>query len=163
MKSPDKSPDRMVKIKCAACHTELMVPPEGATAGVCPGLSCLQLGVLTSERLRDFNAVAREVLTGKMVSSLEPETLITWLAQAPLKPPPPAILGYDDDGFKRFRDPSSPHGQTVRPEVDTLLGDDPRLNKWREAMEPSPETGYTVTVSDPPPGVEPDPDEAIEL
>ena len=93
--------------------------------------------------------------------------MATWpIAQAPLKPPPPAILGTTMTAcrFKGSADPSSGlHGQTVRPEVDTLLGDDPRLNKWREAMEPSPDAGYRVTIADPPPGVEPDPDEAIEL
>jgi hypothetical protein len=54
-----------------------------------------------------------------------------WLTPVPLKPPKPRPIAIDDDGFERFRDMSSPHGQTVRPEVDTLIGDDPRLDKYR--------------------------------
>ena len=54
-----------------------------------------------------------------------------WLTPVTPKPRPPQPVAYDDDGFKRYRDPSSPHGLTVRPEVDTLIGDDPRLTKYR--------------------------------
>lgn len=117
--------------RCAVCHTHLMMAPIGATAGLCPGLSCIQPAVLTSQRLRDFNLVASMILSGRMSAELEPETLVTWLTQVPPKPPRPEIVGYDDDGFIRLRDMSSPHGQTIRPEVDTLLGEDPRLDKYR--------------------------------
>jgi hypothetical protein len=71
------------------------------------------------------------ILMGRMTAELEPETLVTWLTQVPLKPRPPHPVAYDDDGFKRFLDTGSPHGQTIRPEVDTLIGDDPRLDKYR--------------------------------
>jgi hypothetical protein len=119
-------------IRCAACHVPLLVPPAGATAGLCVGLSCIQPAVITSQRLRDFNLVMGMVLSGRMTAELEPETLVTWLTQVPLKPPRPSIVGYDDDGFIRYRDTGSPHGQTIRPGVDTLIGDDPRLDKYRD-------------------------------
>jgi hypothetical protein len=141
-------------VNCALCHVELLMPPLGKTAGLCPGLSCIQPAVLTRQRVRDSNLAANLILSGKMTAELEPETLVTWLTQVPLQAPKPQPIAYDDDGFARYRDPLSPHGQTVRPERDTLLGDDPRLAAYREAEEPSPETGYTVTVDDPPPGVE---------
>jgi hypothetical protein len=126
-------PPRMTDgtIRCAACHTPLLMPPLGASAGLCVSLSCIQPDVITAGRLRDFNAVMRMVLTGRMTAELEPETLVTWLTQVPPKPPRPAIVGYDDDGFVRLRDTASPHGQTIRPGVDTLIGDDPRLDKYR--------------------------------
>jgi hypothetical protein len=54
-----------------------------------------------------------------------------WLTQVPPKTPRPAIVAIDDDGFVRVRDTASPHGQTIRPEVDTLIGDDPRLDRYR--------------------------------
>jgi hypothetical protein len=54
-----------------------------------------------------------------------------WLTPVAQKPRPPQPIAWDDDGTPRFRDMSSPHGQTVRPEVDTLIGDDPRLDKYR--------------------------------
>jgi hypothetical protein len=54
-----------------------------------------------------------------------------WLRSIPPKPLPPQPIYYDDDGVGRFRDPSSPHGMTIRPELDTLMGDDPRLDKYR--------------------------------
>jgi hypothetical protein len=44
----------------------LLVPPIGATAGLCPGLSCIQLDVITSQRLRDFNLVMGLVLSGSL-------------------------------------------------------------------------------------------------
>ena len=31
-------------IRCAACHVPLLVPPIGATAGLCVGLACIQIG-----------------------------------------------------------------------------------------------------------------------
>jgi hypothetical protein len=54
-----------------------------------------------------------------------------WLTPIAPTPRPPQPIAWDDDGTPRFRDMSSPHGQTVRPEVDTLIGDDPRLDKYR--------------------------------
>jgi hypothetical protein len=117
--------------RCAVCHTHLLMAPIGATAGLCPGLSCIQPAVLTGERLRDFNLVASMILSGRMTAELEPETLVTWLTQIPLKPPKPQPLYYDDDGTPRFRDMSSPFGLTMPPEVDSLIGSDPRLDKFR--------------------------------
>jgi hypothetical protein len=58
-----------------------------------------------------------------------------WLTTVAPKPVPPQPIYYDDDGTPRFRDPSSPHGLTLRPEVDTLLGDDPRLTGIRYETE----------------------------
>jgi hypothetical protein len=51
------------------------------------------------------------------------------IAPKPRKPQP---ISYDDDGTPRFLDTGSPHGQTVRPEVDRILGgSDPRLGQYR--------------------------------
>jgi hypothetical protein len=118
--------------RCAVCHTPLLMAPIGATGGLCPGLSCIQPAVLTSQRLRDFNLVASMILSGRMSAEFEPETLVTWLVQTPPKPPRPGIVGYDDDGFMRLLDTASPHGQTIRAGVDTLIGDDPRLGRYRK-------------------------------
>ena len=52
-----------------------MNAPLGKSAGLCPGLSCIQPDVLTSQRLRDFNLVAAMILSGRMTAELEPETL----------------------------------------------------------------------------------------
>jgi hypothetical protein len=54
-----------------------------------------------------------------------------WLTQVPPKSRPPHPVAHDDDGFPRYIDTASPHGQTIRPGVDTLIGDDPRLDKYR--------------------------------
>ena len=91
-------------IRCAACHTPLMMAPIGATAGLCVGLSCIQPDVITAARLRDFNAVMQMVLSGRMKAELEPETLITWLSQVKPKPPPRGVPLIQDDGSPTFRD-----------------------------------------------------------
>ena len=65
-----------------------------------------------------------------------------WVTPVPPTAPAHPVL-YDDDGTPRYRDTASPHGVTVRPEVDTLLGgSDPRMN------------GYRVIVTDEPAGYE---------
>ncbi|MGA8649230.1 MAG: hypothetical protein WB677_01145 [Xanthobacteraceae bacterium] len=58
-----------------------------------------------------------------------------WLTPIAPTPRPPQPIYYDDDGTPRYRDMSSPFGLTVRPEVDTLIGDDPRLNKYRDEAD----------------------------
>jgi hypothetical protein len=128
MKSPNDT-----AVSCAICHERLMMPPPGADAGLCPNLQCLHPGAWAPQRVRDFAAIARLVFLGqKTVVEVEDATGgIVWLAQVPLKPPRPAIVAIDDDGFVRVRDTASPHGQTIRPGVDTLIGYDPRLDKYR--------------------------------
>jgi hypothetical protein len=74
-------------IRCAACHTPLLVPPIGATAGLCPGLACIQPTAITALKLRDFNNAMQMVLSGRMKAELEEGTSITWLTQAPPKLP----------------------------------------------------------------------------
>jgi hypothetical protein len=118
-------------VNCAACHVELLMPPLGKTAGLCPGLSCIQPAVLTGARLRDFNRVAGMILRGAMTAELEPETLVTWLAQVPPKPPRPAPCIYEDNGTPRFIQPGAPAGVTPLPGDLVLGGSDPALDKYR--------------------------------
>jgi hypothetical protein len=75
--------------------------------------------VLTTQLLQDL-------LLGRR--SLTAEGTLRQMPPPPLKPQP---IAYDDDGTPRYRDPSSPHGLTVRPDRDKLFGDDPRLDKYR--------------------------------
>jgi len=109
------------------------------TAGLCVGARCLLPNVVTPERMRDYGRMVMMLNSGRMRFEFEAETYIYWFAQVPLTPPKPQPVAYDDDGFPRYLDSSSPHGQTVRPEVDILLGDDPRLAAYRNE-----ETGFTV-------------------
>ena len=102
-------------IRCAACHTPLLVPPIGATAGLCVGLSCIQVPVLTAARLRDFNTAMQMVLSGRMKAELEEGTLITWLTQVAPKPPPRGVPLIQDDGSPTYVD--------WRPDL-TIGGDD---------------------------------------
>ena len=92
------------RIKCAACHTVLLDPPIGMTAGLCPGLSCLQLGVVTPARLHDYMKMVAMVSAGLMAFELEPETGITWLRQLPPKAPPQGTPIVLDDGSPRYVD-----------------------------------------------------------
>lgn len=91
-------------IRCVACHTPLLVPPKGATAGLCVGLRCIQPDAITALRLRDFNNAMQMVLSGRMKAKLEPETLITWLTQVRPEPPPRGVPLIQDDGSPTFRD-----------------------------------------------------------
>ena len=104
---PDEvsAPPVDTRIKCAACHTLLLDPPLGMTAGLCPDLSCLQLGVVTPARLHDYSKMVAMVSAGLMVFALEPETGITWLRQLPPKArPKPTPIVMDDGITPRYQD-----------------------------------------------------------
>jgi hypothetical protein len=85
--------------------------------------AALRFTIRERQQLRELEGL---MLQGQLALSND-----GWLANVAPTPPPPQPVAYDDDGFKRFRDTASPHGQTIRPEVDTLIGDDPRLDKYR--------------------------------
>jgi hypothetical protein len=101
---PDLRPPPDTRIRCAACHTVLLDPPIGMTAGLCPGLSCLQLGVVTPARLHDYMKMVAMVSAGLMVFEPEVETGITWLRQLPPKAPPKPTPIVMDSGEPRYVD-----------------------------------------------------------
>ena len=158
--SNERHEDKSQQCRMVGCPETTQAPrvarTKGATWVCATHRAALRFTIRERTQLRELDGL---ILQGQLALADD-----GWLTPVAPKPRPPQPVAYDDDGFKRFRDPSSPHGLTVRPEVDTLLGDDPRLTAYREAEEPSPDDGYTVNISDPPPGVAPDADdEAIEL
>lgn len=85
---------------------------------------------LTPNERAQLDVLGRQIAQGQLTIDAA-----GWLTQVAPKPPRPEIVGYDDDGFIRLRDMSSPHGQTIRAKVDTLIGDDPRLEKYRDEAD----------------------------
>lgn len=155
----NQHPDKSQQCRMVGCPEVTQAPRNARTNGatwLCTlHRKALRFTIPERQQLREMEGL---MLQGQL--ALADDGWLTPIAPAPRKPQP---IAYDDDGTPRYRDPSSPHGQTIRPEVDTLLGDDPRLTRYREAEELAEGSGYTVTVDDPPPGVERDTDEAIEL
>jgi hypothetical protein len=151
--SNERHEDKSQRCRMVGCRETTQAPRSARTARatwLCTThRAALRFTIRERTQLRELEGL---MLQGQL--ALADDGWLTPVAPTPRKPQP---IAYDDDGFARYRDPSSPHGQTVRPERDTLLGDDPRLTAYREAEELSPEgAGYTVTVDDPPPGVEPE-------
>jgi hypothetical protein len=107
-------------IKCAICHAPLLTAPIGKTAGLCPGLSCLQPDVLTPGRIRDFGLVGAMIVSGKMLVELEEGTGIYWLEQAPLKPAQPRVR-LQDNG-KPFPNLDWIGPEAVQEELDRRAG-----------------------------------------
>jgi hypothetical protein len=114
-------------IKCVACHTVLLTPPTGKTAGLCPSMQCLVPGEVTPQRLRDYTAFMGMVLSGRMLWEYEPETFSFWFVQKLAQAPIPRPVSYDDDGTPRYLDTASPHSQTIRPGIDHGIGGDDDL------------------------------------
>jgi hypothetical protein len=84
----------------------------------------------------------QRVAMQQLVDGLRRETLTLvldaagsgWLRKVELQAPPKQAARYDNDGTPRYIDTASPHGFTIRPGVDNLVGGilSDRLEKLRE-------------------------------
>jgi hypothetical protein len=115
---------------CRACKTQVKhtASAQGAVFVLCPIHAA---AVRFDRRAQEVVRVVAADVAQERVVLVHDADGAGWGHPVPPKPPRPAIVGYDDDGFVRLRDTASPHGQTIRPEVDTLIGDDPRLDRYR--------------------------------
>jgi hypothetical protein len=122
---------------CRICSAALdpVAESRGAIYGLCLIHACiateplhqrLALGQIIDELRRDH---LRIVLDANGAG---------WLRKVEPKPAPRSPAFYDDDGTPRYTDTASPHGLTIRPELDNLVGGNlsERLEKLR-----TPEAG----------------------
>jgi hypothetical protein len=115
---------------CPICKSALLMAPIGAHFGLCAGV-CTAVAKFTPAQLQALRAVTSQILYNKVALEVEEETGITWAMPVPLTPQPEQPVGYDDDGTPRYRDMSSPTGISVRPALDHIEGNDPRLERYR--------------------------------
>jgi hypothetical protein len=127
----EPQPEKPMPTKCLICAATPVEPSTegvGASYAFCAGhLATLHDTPAQRARLRQVQA---DVMTKRVAIAVDANGT-GWFHHMPPDPPKPHPVAYDDDGFPRFLDTASPHGQTIRPEVDTLIGDDPRLDKYR--------------------------------
>ena len=125
--SNEQHPDKSQQCRIVTCKESTQAPRGAGRAGstwLCAvHRAALRFTIRERSQLRELEGL---MLQGQLALADD-----GWLTHVAQQPRPPQPVAYDDDGFQRFRDPSSPHGQTIRPERDTLLGDDPRLDKSR--------------------------------
>ena len=116
--------------KCRICRVSINEPPSKPVQwALCAG--CAAIGRWKQREWMAAKQIA-EIVNRKQIAMTTDDAGNGWLVRIEPQPPKPAIVDIDDDGFVRYRDMSSPTGQTWRPGVDTCIGgEDPRLDAYR--------------------------------